>query len=121
MRLLSFLLALVSFCSYAQISTDTVLVKKDTVSIIGVGDIMMGTNYPEDKLPSEDGAFLLRDVEKVLSDADVTFGNLEGTLLDSGGVPKKCKYRRNVKTRKFAMPSVHRLGMLKILLTRVLI
>jgi poly-gamma-glutamate capsule biosynthesis protein CapA/YwtB (metallophosphatase superfamily) len=91
MRLLSFLLALVSFCSYAQISTDTVLVKKDTVSIIGVGDIMMGTNYPEDKLPSEDGAFLLRDVEKVLSDADVTFGNLEGTLLDSGGVPKKCK------------------------------
>jgi poly-gamma-glutamate capsule biosynthesis protein CapA/YwtB (metallophosphatase superfamily) len=91
MRLLSFLLALVSFCSYAQISTDTVLIKKDTVSIIGVGDIMMGTNYPEDKLPSEDGAFLLRDVEKVLSDADVTFGNLEGTLLDSGGVPKKCK------------------------------
>jgi hypothetical protein len=26
----------------------------DTLSIIGVGDIMMGTNYPEDKLPPND-------------------------------------------------------------------
>jgi poly-gamma-glutamate capsule biosynthesis protein CapA/YwtB (metallophosphatase superfamily) len=65
--------------------------KKDTLSIIGVGDIMMGTNYPEDKLPHDDGSFLLLDVEKVLRDADVTFGNLEGTLLDSGGTPKTCK------------------------------
>lgn len=65
--------------------------KKDTLTIIGVGDIMMGTNYPEDKLPPGDGDFLLEGVEKVLQDADVTFGNLEGTLLDSGGLPKKCK------------------------------
>lgn len=63
----------------------------DTLSIIGVGDIMMGTNYPEDKLPPDDGAFLLKDVEHVLRNADVTFGNLEGTLLDSGGTPKTCK------------------------------
>ena len=63
----------------------------DTVSIIGVGDIMMGTNYPEDKLPPNDGSHLLRNVESVLQDADVTFGNLEGTLLNDGGVPKKCK------------------------------
>jgi poly-gamma-glutamate capsule biosynthesis protein CapA/YwtB (metallophosphatase superfamily) len=63
----------------------------DTLSVIGVGDIMMGTNYPEDKLPPDDGSFLLLDVEKVLRDADVTFGNLEGTLLDSGGTPKTCK------------------------------
>lgn len=52
---------------------------------------MMGTNYPEDKLPPDDGAFLLKDVEHVLRNADVTFGNLEGTLLDSGGTPKTCK------------------------------
>jgi hypothetical protein len=63
---------------------------KDTITIIGVGDIMMGTNYPEDRLPPDDGKFLLREVAPVLRDADITFGNLEGTLLDEGGTPKKC-------------------------------
>jgi hypothetical protein len=62
----------------------------DTISIIGVGDIMMGTNYPEDKLPPNDGLHILKNVDTVLRNADVTFGNLEGTLLDDGGVPKKC-------------------------------
>jgi hypothetical protein len=65
--------------------------ERDTVTVIGVGDIMMGTNYPEDKLPPDDGSFLMKDVTHVLSDADITFGNLEGTLLDSGGTPKTCK------------------------------
>lgn len=64
--------------------------KKDTVTVIGVGDIMMGTNYPEDRLPPGDGDFLMRDVAGILRDADITFGNLEGTLLDSGGTPKRC-------------------------------
>lgn len=66
-------------------------VTKDTITIIGVGDIMMGTNYPEDRLPHDDGAFLMKEVEDILKDADVTFGNLEGTLLDSAGTPKQCK------------------------------
>jgi poly-gamma-glutamate capsule biosynthesis protein CapA/YwtB (metallophosphatase superfamily) len=70
---------------------DTIRSKKDTISIIGVGDIMMGTNYPEDKLPPQDGALLMKNVEQVLRDADVTFGNLEGTLLDQGGIPKTCR------------------------------
>jgi hypothetical protein len=62
----------------------------DTLTVIGVGDIMMGTSYPEDRLPPDNGKFLLRAVAPVLRDADVTFGNLEGTLLDEGGTPKKC-------------------------------
>jgi len=65
--------------------------QSDTLSIIGVGDIMMGTNYPENKLPPNNGEFLMKQVEHVLRDADVTFGNLEGTLLDSGGTPKTCR------------------------------
>ncbi|HYG19709.1 MAG TPA: CapA family protein [Ohtaekwangia sp.] len=82
----------VSVIDTAFAQTDTTnFIKKDTLTIIGVGDIMMGTSYPEDKLPPEDGAFLLRAVEPVLRDADVTFGNLEGTLLDAGGTPKTCK------------------------------
>ena len=69
---------------------DSVNLLQDTLSIIGVGDIMMGTNYPEDKLPPNDGIHILRNVDSILRDADVTFGNLEGTLLDDGGIPKKC-------------------------------
>ncbi|HYC86680.1 MAG TPA: CapA family protein [Chryseosolibacter sp.] len=69
----------------------TVQTKADTLTIIGVGDIMMGTDYPENKLPPDDGSFLMRGVENILKDADVTFGNLEGTLLDGEGTPKKCK------------------------------
>ncbi len=72
--------------------TDTVRWKKDTLVLIGVGDIMMGTNYPDDsRLPPGDGAFLMREVEAVLADADLTIGNLEGVLLDSGGTVKACK------------------------------
>lgn len=33
----------------------------------------------------------MRNVEGVLKSADVTFGNLEGTLLDEGGTPKTCR------------------------------
>ncbi|HEY5917897.1 MAG TPA: CapA family protein [Chryseolinea sp.] len=74
-----------------MIASDSVFVKKDTVTVIGVGDIMMGTNYPENKLPENDGGFLMKGVEPYLRDADITFGNLEGTLLDSGGIAKTCK------------------------------
>lgn len=67
-------------------------VLKDTLHIIGVGDIMMGTNYPnESYLPPAGGENLLTEVSAILSNADVTFGNLEGVLLDEGGTQKNCK------------------------------
>lgn len=57
----------------------------ETVSIIGVGDIMLGTNYPSKQyLPPNDGKNLLAEVNPILRSADVTFGNLEGTILDQG-------------------------------------
>jgi poly-gamma-glutamate capsule biosynthesis protein CapA/YwtB (metallophosphatase superfamily) len=62
------------------------------VSIIGTGDIMLGSNYPSDaKLPVHDGRELLREVRDILTDADITFGNLEGCFLDKGGQVKNCK------------------------------
>lgn len=65
---------------------------KDTLTIIGVGDIMMGTNFPsENYLPPNKGKGLLSDVDSILLDADVTFGNLEGVILDDGGNAKYCK------------------------------
>jgi poly-gamma-glutamate capsule biosynthesis protein CapA/YwtB (metallophosphatase superfamily) len=65
---------------------------KREISIIGVGDIMLGSNYPNTaKLPPNDGKDLLREVQDILKNADVTFGNLEGSFLDSGGMVKPCK------------------------------
>ncbi len=64
---------------------------KDTISIIGVGDIMLGTNYPSEQyLPPDDGKFLLTPVKDILQNADITFGNLEGVLLTGDGPVKKC-------------------------------
>jgi len=66
-------------------------VLKDTVSIIGVGDIMMGTNFPEKRyLPGNNAKHLWAAVNDTLKHADVTFGNLEGVILDKGGEQKKC-------------------------------
>ena len=62
------------------------------VSVIGVGDMMLGTNYPSASyLPANGGKDLLKDVEPILKSADLTFGNLEGTILDKGGTVKQCK------------------------------
>lgn len=58
------------------------------ITIAAVGDMMLGTDYPEDHLPDDDGVGFLSDVAAVLSAADLTFGNLEGVLLD-GGQPRK--------------------------------
>jgi poly-gamma-glutamate capsule biosynthesis protein CapA/YwtB (metallophosphatase superfamily) len=65
---------------------------KQTISIIGVGDIMLGTNYPSTQyLPRNQGKNLMNEVNHILTDADITFGNLEGTILDKGKTIKNCK------------------------------
>jgi poly-gamma-glutamate capsule biosynthesis protein CapA/YwtB (metallophosphatase superfamily) len=63
---------------------------KDTITIIGVGDVMLGTSYPTGYLPPDDGRSLLSPVAPYLKSADVTFGNHEGSLFDGKGIPKKC-------------------------------
>jgi hypothetical protein len=67
---------------------------------------MLGSNYPSDySLPPYDGEHLLDSVKEFLSDADVTFGNLEGTLLNAGGTPKKCHTPENCVA--FRMPEYY--------------
>ncbi|WP_425392415.1 CapA family protein [Ekhidna sp.] len=63
----------------------------DTVTIAAVGDIMGGTNFPDRSyLPGGDGAYLWDEVRPILKHADITFGNLEGTILNDGGEQKEC-------------------------------
>ena len=52
--------------------------------------MMLGTDYPENHLPDDDGVGFLAAVTPVLSSADITFGNLEGVLVDGGEPGKKC-------------------------------
>lgn len=60
------------------------------VSIASVGDMMIGTDYPYNHLPDDDGVGFLGEVAPILSAADIAFGNLEGVLLDGGEPGKKC-------------------------------
>ena len=60
------------------------------LSIASVGDMMIGTDYPRNHLPDDDGVAFLAGVASQLSAADLTFGNLEGVLVDGGEPGKKC-------------------------------
>lgn len=85
-----------------QLATDTAQVQqaaaptaevapKREISVIGVGDIMLGTSHPSTQFlpPNDDPTPLLADVKTVLQSADCTFGNFEGVLIE-GGVAKSC-------------------------------
>jgi len=61
-----------------------------TLRIRAVGDLMIGTDFPAGVLPKNDGRLSFDAVKEALSDADLTFGNLEGPLCD-GGKTSKCK------------------------------
>ncbi len=52
--------------------------------------MMIGTDYPVNHLPDDDGVNFLADVSPEISAADIAFGNLEGVLVDGGEPAKKC-------------------------------
>ena len=64
--------------------------KKTEFTIIGVGDIMLGSNYPFEYLLPKNDANILQNTQNILKSADITVGNLEGTLFDNDGTPKSC-------------------------------
>jgi poly-gamma-glutamate capsule biosynthesis protein CapA/YwtB (metallophosphatase superfamily) len=62
-----------------------------SLSITVVGDIMMGSDFPSSNLPPDRGSGLLQNVDSILSRADITCGNLEGTLCEGGTCTKDVK------------------------------
>jgi len=60
------------------------------LTIAAVGDMMLGTDYPENRLPDDDAAGFLGEVAHWLKAADLTFGNLEGVLADVAEPAKEC-------------------------------
>ena len=55
---------------------------------------MMGSDYPDKNLPPYSGGKLFANVSSTLMDADLTMGNLEGTLLKGGVCAKEVKKGR---------------------------
>jgi len=64
--------------------------------ILGVGDVMMGSDYPQPIMdarvtPDADPARMIGpELARILRDADVTFGNMEGTLHTANDGAKRC-------------------------------
>jgi poly-gamma-glutamate capsule biosynthesis protein CapA/YwtB (metallophosphatase superfamily) len=61
------------------------------LTLTAVGDMMLGTDFPENTLPDDDGLSFFDAVTPMLDKADVTFGNMEGVLQDGGEPVKQCK------------------------------
>jgi poly-gamma-glutamate capsule biosynthesis protein CapA/YwtB (metallophosphatase superfamily) len=64
------------------------------LTLAAVGDIMPGTDFPENILPDDDGLTFFDAVTPTLTAPDVSFGNFEGVLLDGGEPVKQCKDKR---------------------------
>ncbi len=65
----------------------------EPLTVAAVGDIMMGTTWPEEDLPPRDGEGIFDNVLESFHGADIVFGNLEGPLAD-GGEGIKCRKKR---------------------------
>jgi len=71
-----------------------------------MGDIMLGSAYPDkSRLPPDSAKGSFKQVLPYLGGADIIFGNLEGTLLDSGA---PASYKKKLETAYlFRMPTYY--------------
>ncbi len=60
------------------------------ITLVAVGDIMMGTNFPSENYLPPYELQLLAPMHDFIQQADLAFGNLEGSVLNSGGTVKQC-------------------------------
>jgi hypothetical protein len=85
--------------------TSTSSAGADEIIITAVGDVMLGTTFPDETaLPPNDGADLLTEVTPFLKRGDVVYGNLEGPLTD-GGESAKCRGKRLGTCFAFRVPT----------------
>ena len=79
----------------------------DQIDFVAVGDVMLGTTFPDAtgaSLPPNDGVDILQEVTPILKRGDITFGNLEGPLVD-GGVSAKCRGKALGTCYAFRVPT----------------
>ncbi len=93
---------------FVLISLFSVNAQQDTlISFIGVGDMMLGTDFPKKEYlpPNNDPQPYVSEAIPYLQNADLTLGNLETCLLDEGPVVKRCK--DTTKCYAFKMPEAY--------------
>lgn len=61
------------------------------ISIAMVGDMMLGTTYPANHLPENNGENLFDEVRSILRGADVAVGNCEGVISEKGNCTRSGK------------------------------
>lgn len=91
----------------AEITTTVHPTAYDEIIVTAVGDVMLGTTFPEasgSDLPPDDGARLLEEVTPLLKHGDVVFGNLEGPLVDAG-ISAKCQGKKEGTCYAFRVPT----------------
>jgi hypothetical protein len=62
-----------------------------SLTIVAVGDIMPGSVTPIPFLPEPTNREIPDQIRALVSDADIVFGNLEGTFMVEGMAPVKCR------------------------------
>ena len=62
----------------------------ETISVIGVGDIMLGSSYPSTNYLPNQNQNILFNVEDIIESVDISCANYEGTFLDKGTTTKTC-------------------------------
>jgi hypothetical protein len=86
-----FLISFLFIQNTAGQTDSTVFQRKITIS--GVGDIMLGSTFPDSNFlpPHDNPMLLLGDLSDTLAASTITFGNLEGSFLNGGPPAKKCR------------------------------
>lgn len=78
--------------SAVEVVCDTTF-QADSLSFAFVGDVMMGTTWPDSvggsHLPENGGRGLFAACKEIFGRVDVTCGNLEGCFLDGSGHPRR--------------------------------
>lgn len=104
-KILLLLAAIFAGTVYAQTDTQTdttSAVTKDTLTIVAVGDVMIGSAFPAGNLPPDDAKNSFKHVKPYLK-GDIVFGNLEGAILEEGN-SEKCKNSEAGTCYAFRMP-----------------
>jgi hypothetical protein len=80
----------------AQLETEQLAPAARTYSVIGVGDIMMGSDWPQPGMDSrvtpggDPSAVLGPELANLFAESDIVFGNYEGTVHSSSRDAKAC-------------------------------
>lgn len=70
--------------SAVSLSSAAAEISQQPIIIRAVGDVVLGSNYPRNRLPDDRNKKRIAELSQTFTGADVVVGNLEGVLYDEG-------------------------------------